>query len=64
MENRTNATNVRQVRTMEEKEIKQAKKGGAFKRFIRAVFVNNVWYKLFAIGFGTLMWLLVVGFNI
>lgn len=49
---------------MEEKEIKQAKKGGAFKRFIRAVFVNNVWYKLFAIGFGTLMWLMVVGFNI
>lgn len=49
---------------MEEKEIKQVKKDGAFKKFMHAVFVNNIWYKLFAIGFGTLVWLLVVGFNL
>lgn len=49
---------------MEEKEIKQTKKSGAFKKFMRSIFVNNFWYKFFAIGFGALLWILVVGFNI
>lgn len=43
-------------------EIKRnAKKHGPFVRFLKAVFVNNFTYKLFAIIFGSLLWLLTVG---
>ena len=49
---------------MEEKEVKQNKKTNSFRRFMHIVFVNNIWYKLFALGFGIIVWLLVVGLGI
>lgn len=49
---------------MEDKDVKATKNDSKFKRLMRAVFVNNAWYKLFAISFGVLLWLLVVGFNL
>ena len=61
--NLISATSARQA-DMEDKDVKATKNDSKFKRFMRAVFVNNAWYKLFAIGFGVLLWLLVVGFNL
>ncbi len=45
---------------MEEKS-NQEKKQNGFIRFLKAVFVNNFTYKLFAVLFGVLLWLLSVG---
>lgn len=42
-------------------ENKQEKKKGAFGRFMKAVFVNNIGYKIFAIIFGALVWAMFVG---
>jgi hypothetical protein len=45
---------------MEEK-IRQEKKQNGFVRILKILFVNNFTYKLFAVLFGVLLWLLSVG---
>ena len=37
------------------------KSKGGIKRFFKAVFVSNIGYKIFAILFGGLLWVLAVG---
>lgn len=46
---------------MAEKNENKIKKGGKFKAFLRAVFVNNIDLKLFAIVFAVVITLLVAG---
>lgn len=45
---------------MEEKENKQVRSETAFSRVMKAIFVHNIGYKVFAICFGALIWLLTV----
>ncbi len=41
-------------------EKKEKTKGGV-KRFFKAVFVSNIGYKIFAVLFGGLLWVLAIG---
>lgn len=42
-------------------ENNEKKEQSGFEKFIRAVFVHNIGYKLLAIGLGLVVWLITVG---